>query len=239
MEELSHKELLYYKMIDLKTFLGYRPTQYGIDLIDRFSDTGIVVGAIPFKTLGLRGMAFIGDKSKPDSIMLNTHRSELEQNFDCGHEAVHLTLHRRLDQKTFNCFDEKVHAEQDPFLEWQANEGSAEFLVPHTVFIPLVKLYLGTKPDHSLVENFKITSSKLFGVPPAVIKYRLESLKYEIVQYYAGIKILDIEILSKHQQEKRGIYITSLNRILPGEYLDMEKYIEMKNRPGANQNGFR
>lgn len=239
MEELSHKELLYYKMIDLKTFLGYRPTQYGIDLIDRFSDTGIVVGAIPFKTPGLRGMAFVSDDQAPDSIMLNSLRTELEQNFDCGHEAVHLTLHRHLDQKTFNCFDEKVHAEQDPFLEWQANEGSAEFLVPHTVFIPLVKLYLGTKPDHDSVENFKLISSKLFGVPPAVIKYRLESLKYEIVQYYAGVKILDIEILSKHQQEKRGIYITSLNRIFPGEYLDMEKYIELKNRSGANQNGFR
>lgn len=238
MEELSQKELLYYKMIDLKLFLGYRPTQYGIDLIDRFMDTNIIVGSIPFKTPGLRGMAFVGDAPAPDSIVLNSRRNELERNFDCGHETVHLSLHRHLEQKTFNCFDDEVHADQDPFLEWQANEGSAELLIPHTVFLPLVKIYFGTKPDYNSVEKFKCMASKLFGVPPAVIKYRLESLKYEIVQYYAGVKILDMQILSKRQQEKRGIYITSFNRIKPGEYLDMEKYAKMKNRSGGNQNGF-
>lgn len=238
MEELSHKELLYYKVIDIKTFLGYRATQFGIDLIDRFMDTNIIVGTIPFKTPGLRGMAFIGDTPSPDSIVLNSQRNELERNFDCGHEVIHLSLHRHLEQKTFNCFDDEVHADQDPFLEWQANEGSAEFLIPHMVFLPLVKIYFGTKPSHDSVENFKRVASKLFGVPPAAIKYRLESLKYEIVQYYAGVDILDIQILSKRQQEKRGIYISSLNRIKSGEYLDMEKYAKMKNRSGGNQNGF-
>lgn len=237
MNDFSYKEYLYYQMIDLKHFLGYRSAEYGINIIDRLKETNIIVGAIPFKTQGLRGMAFVSETTEPDSVVLNSKRSDTEQNFDCGHEAVHLTLHRHLEQKTFNCFD-KVTANQDPYVEWQANEGSAEFFVPHQVFIPLARMYLGMKPDHETVENFKITASKMFSVPPAVIKYRLESLKYEIYQYYTGIKVIDIKILSHHQQEKQGIYITSLNHIRPGEYIDMERYIKMKNRSGGNQNGF-
>ena len=46
---------------------------------------------------------------------------------------IHLALHRRLEQKTFNCFD-KVQANQNPFTEWQANEGAAEFFVPYKIF---------------------------------------------------------------------------------------------------------
>ncbi len=55
--------------------------------------------------------------------------------------------------------------------------------------------------------------AQIFHVPDAVIKYRLENLKYEIFQYLNGVKLDDIEILSLHQQKQRGIKVDSLNTV--------------------------
>ena len=67
---------------------------------------------------------------------------------------------------------------------------------------------------------------KTFLVPKQVIRYRLENLKYEILQFYAGIDVYDLELLSKAQQERRGIYIQSLNSIPYGEHLNMYEYMQ-------------
>ena len=97
---------------------------------------------------------------------------------------------------------------------------------------------VGNAPGRKDIEEFKHYTADLCHVPPAVIKYRIESLKYEILQYYAGSDINDLHILSKRQQERMGIYIKSLNEIKRNERFDIYNYIEIKNRPGANQNGF-
>lgn len=93
-------------------------------------------------------------------------------------------------------------------------------------------------PKRGDIEEFKRYAADLCCVPSAVIKYRIESLKYEILQYYAGSDINDLHILSKRQQERMGIYIKSLNEINRNEKFDIYSYIEMKNRSGGNQNGF-
>ena len=46
-----------------------------------------------------------------------------------------------------------------------------------------------------------------------VIKYRFESLKYEINQYLNGTPLNEIEILSLNKQRVKGINIKSLNDI--------------------------
>ena len=233
----SEKEQLYKKVLRMKRFLIFMPYQYGINIVRRW-DYGIKLERIPFKTRGLRGMSYPGTKPQPDIILLNSKRSEIEQNFDCAHELVHLTIHRNLNKQVFNCFDRSTAPNQDPFLEWQANEGAAEFFVPYKVFIPHLKECIGNNPSKGDIEDFRHYAADLYCVPPAVIKYRIESLKYEILQYYSGISIDDLQIISKRQQERMGLYIKSLNEIGHNDKFDIYSYIEMKNRPGWNQNGF-
>lgn len=226
--EQNCKKQLYSDVARIKRFMIFRKDQYGINLVQEYNSFGIKLEAIPFKTHGLRGMAAIAEAPDPDVILLNTKRSPLEQNFDCGHETMHLGLHRHTGQKTFNCYDE-VTAKQNPFLEWQANEGSAEFFVPHRIFIPMLHEFLGLYPTFQTVQEFIRLASNTFMVPRQVIRYRLENLKYEILQFYAGIDVYDLELLSKIQQERRGIYIRSLNSISYGEHLDMYNYISKIN----------
>lgn len=226
--EQNCKKQLYSDVARIKRFMIFRKDQYGINLVQEYNSFGIKLEAIPFKTHGLRGMAAIAEAPDPDVILLNTKRSPLEQNFDCGHETMHLGLHRHTGQKTFNCYDE-VTAKQNPFLEWQANEGSAEFFVPHRIFIPMLHEFFGLHPTFQTVQEFIRLASNTFMVPRQVIRYRLENLKYEILQFYAGIDVYDLELLSKIQQERRGIYIRSLNSISYGEHLDMYNYISKIN----------
>lgn len=55
-------------------------------------------------------------------------------------------------------------------------------------------------------KNSNTIIADLCSRTPAVIKYRIESLKYEILQYYAGSDVNDLHILSsKRQQERLGI----------------------------------
>lgn len=230
----SEKEQLYKKVLRMKRCLIFAPYQYGINIV-RHWDYGIKLEKIPFKTRGLRGMSYPGAEPQPDIILLNSKRTEIEQNFDCAHELVHLTMHRHLNKQVFNCFDGSTAPNQDPFLEWQANEGAAEFFVPYKVFIPLLKECIGNNPTRGDIEEFKHYAANLCCVPPAVIKYRIESLKYEILQYYSGVTINDLKIISKRQQERMGLYIKSLNEINHNDKFDIYSYIEMKNRPCYQQ----
>ena len=129
---VSEKRKLYQQVDRLRTKWGYTPRQR-FDIIQLTSSSErISVEYHAFKTLGLCGVAMVGEKK--DSILLNSKRSTIEQNFDCGHELMHLYLHRHCAD-SFNCF---MHSkpQQNTFLEWQANEGSAQLLVPYQDFIP-------------------------------------------------------------------------------------------------------
>lgn len=204
------KDGLYREISKLKTFLGLSESDYGFDLVKILSNSGFLLDQIEFQTKGLRGMAIVGCSKGDDVILLNSKRSRDEQNFDCGHEMVHLALHRSLNQKTFNCFD-RLQAEQNPFIEWQANEGAAEFFIPHRILIPMIGDCYKSLNTYMDIEYFKTEMSNIFNVPSAVMKYRIENLKYETEQYLCGIPLNDIEILSTRKQAERHINVTSLN----------------------------
>ena len=87
--EQNCKKQLYSDVARIKRFMIFRKDQYGINLVQEYNSFGIKLKAIPFKTHGLRGMAAIAEAPDPDVILLNTKRSPLEQNFDCGHETMH------------------------------------------------------------------------------------------------------------------------------------------------------
>ena len=222
------KEGLYKEISRLKKFLGINESHYGFDLIEILQHNNFLLKSIPFQTKGLRGMAIIGHEDLEDVILLNSNRNHVEQNFDCGHEMIHLALHRKIEQKTFNCFD-KLQVNQNPFIEWQANEGSAEFFVPYKIFLPMIAECYPLLDNYSNIDFFKREMAEIFNVPEAVIKYRIENLKYETTQYLSGIPLDEIEILSAKKQEERNIYTISLNQISDDDFARrMNKYWGIK-----------
>lgn len=152
-----------------------------------------------FNTHGFCGIAFVGEKE--DAISLNLRRSPIEQNFDCAHELVHLIKHRNIRQE-FKCFT-TAKPQQDYFLEWQANEGAAQLLVPYQDFIPRFVDLLKTDTtgiEHILAQYYFVTGK--------VIALRMDNLSYEIDQYRNGVPIEQLELLSRTQRERRRIRST-------------------------------
>lgn len=137
-----------------------------------------------FNSKGLCGAAFVGEKH--DTIILNSCRNRLEMGFDFIHELVHTRKHRNCKDRFFTCFD----AKQDTFTEWEANEGTAEFLVGYKAFIPtfceLYDMYVNcydlwtiTYGEATLIQEL----ADRFLVTEMIIINRIKNLSYEIDQY--------------------------------------------------------
>lgn len=165
-----------------------------------------------FKTSGFCAAILLG--SKIDTIILNSNRDSVERNFDCGHEIIHMTKHRNLGIDTFSCMELKSKRQSSAgFLEWEANEGAAQFLVPHYSLLPEIKKVCPRLKKWQDFHEFKLEMSEKYGVTDAVINFRFESLKYEIQQYLDGVSIENISVLSSKQQLAKGIHVESFNDI--------------------------
>lgn len=224
------KSDLYKAVNEIRCFAGIDEYNGTVDIKDICSNKyHIKIASIPFKTQGLRGMASIAmGEDNDDVILLNSRQTEEEQNFICGHELMHLILHRNKNIQSFNCF-EKVMPNQDNFLEWQANEGSAELIVPYYKFLPDIK---DAKPSFKRwndIYSFKLDMAEKYHVSYAVISVRCESLKYEIDQYLRGVELDELAILSNTKQSYIGLHCKSLND-LENEMLGREHNILDKNR---------
>lgn len=178
------------KPVCLPDFFGNRN---GIDII--YHD---------FDTNGFCGAAYAGPVS--DTMVLNENRSLVERNFDCTHEVIHLTKHRSLNNGIFKCFDEA----QNSFLEWEANEGAAQLLVPYQDFIPRFSACLDSHHTSGTIQSELATH---YFVSTQVINIRIESLSYEIDQYRNGVPIEKIELLSRRQRLARGIKSTDYSAL--------------------------
>lgn len=184
---------------------------YPLDLRALCGERGSIQTALlPFRTEGLKGMSVIGSEGESDVILINQAVSWEEQNFICAHELLHLTLHRDAPARSFRCF-ERALPNQDGSQEWQANEGAAELLVPAALLFPAVRRSFLSLEEGNRVETFRKETAQRFRVVEAVVTYRLESLKYELSQYLAGVPREQIRCLSHRQQEKLGIEVESLN----------------------------
>lgn len=204
------KESLYNKVAEFKTSNGFDSMEYNIDLLSLCNDNcNLELRELNFSSKAFRGVAVFGDNNEKDIILLNQNRNYIEKSFDCGHEVMHLALHRYTDIQTFNCIEGKV--QQNPFYEWQANEGSAEFFVPYRVLLPMIKDRYSELHSWNGINSFKLELERQFGVTQGVVHYRLESLKYEINQCISGTPLNEIKILSQAQQRKDGIKVLSLN----------------------------
>lgn len=143
-------------------------------------------------------------RGKSTYIALNSNRTPEQQNFDCMHELIHYFFHN--DESSFQCINpEKGIIQQNDRLEWQANEGAAQALVPYQLFIPMyVNMSIKHKCDP--LDKFTLDLAKKFGVSDRIITMRIKNLEYEIYQYYfKHKKICDIQLLSHAKLQQQGL----------------------------------
>lgn len=208
------KQNLYREIDHFRAYIGLPENTFPIHISKHLEQQeGIKIQAVSFSTRALRGMVSFGENNQCDIILLNSHRSAIEQNFDCAHEAVHLGLHRNEHKVSFTCIDQ-IPNKQDSFLEWHANEGAAELLVPYRDFIPRFAQELQSFCKDPYPEvDVRDKLAAFYQVSYKVIENRIENLNYEIDQYFKGIDTDHLRILSRKQQSKHGIVSPSYNVI--------------------------
>ena len=110
--------------------------------------------------------------------------------------------------------------------------------MPYRIFIPMLRDAVGWKPTNVDIDSFIKKACDTFIVPEMAVRYRLENLSYEILQFYSGTELVDINILSKKQQERNGLHLMSLNTIPDGAAFDIYEYINEKSHPCWRRNDF-
>lgn len=139
---------------------------------------GIDIEVYQFDSNRLAGMLLRGEHKS--LIILSANRPPEGRRFAASHELVHYFLHKG-DQ--FICAgDNELSA-----IEWQANEGAAELLMPYKEFIPFYEnkcsLFLCNR------ERALRLAAEKFGVSTGMIATRIESLSSEIAQYKSGVPL--------------------------------------------------
>ncbi len=194
----------------LKEKLGLSNIDFPLNIFEACGRTSnVCIEAISFVTPGLRGMVKIAsDHNENHVILVNGNKSKEEQNYHGFHELIHIIT---TDEPgaTIECFD-KVKPCQDTYIEWLANEGAAECLIPYKKLLPLIKENYKSMTNGFGTYDFCESNSSRFGVSPIVMQNRLNSLKYEIHQFINGTPLNDISVLSNTQLNKRNIQIKSL-----------------------------
>ena len=145
---------------------------------------------LEFNDITICGILYKGEFST--TIGLNARRSPAGRNFDCMHELIHYWMHNR---DTFYCL-ENISSH----IEWQANEGAAQFLMPYQSFIPNYcrfhdKFYSKLPPDQAYRAQIAALAAH-YMVGELAVKFRLERLKNEIAQYINGTAVKNIRIIS-------------------------------------------
>lgn len=209
MDTSGAKAKLYRYISDLRECLHIDSTVRGFSMVDMCRERfNVMVTEIPFVTPGLRGMAYPETRETQDLIILNSHRNKREQNFDCSHEFIHLLRHQVSGAQSFSCY-EKVRPNQNPFYEWEANEGAAELIMPFRQVIPdFVKYFHEKEEESDKIRAEKASIAMLAGkyhVTPKMMEYRLANLKYELALYCAGCTMDTIVPLSKRQQLAQNV----------------------------------
>ena len=151
---------------------------------------------LEFSSIKVCGLLYKGEFAT--TIGLNARRSAGGKNFDCMHELIHYWLH---DQCTFYCLED-----MDGHMEWQANEGAAQFLMPYQSFIPNYchlhdTLYAKFAPQKAYEMQIAALAGS-YMVGEMAVKFRMESLKNEIAQYINGVPIDKIRIASSRSRHE-------------------------------------
>lgn len=209
MPRFHTKKSLYQSMDEARYEMGFHRPQDVFNAFDFCSQSpDFRVTELPIKTQGLQGILQIGEDF--DIIILNKEQSITERNFYCGHELVHSREHRYENLPCFHCY-ESIRTNQNKFVEWQANEGSAQLIMPYQDFIPhccflIDQLFNGNDAVHMLADHY--------GVTATIVINRINTLSYKLDQYRDGCSIENLDILSKYRQDELGIQATPYPAIL-------------------------
>ena len=111
------------------------------------------------------------DPSDINCILVNSNLSYAERNFYGFHELIHVFSSPLNSAQTFSCFD-TVKPHQNPYIEWIANEGAAELLVPYKVLLPIVKENYSELITDLGVYEFCEKYADIFSVTPTVVQHR-------------------------------------------------------------------
>lgn len=150
---------------------------------------------LEIKYIDFDGLCGILHRGRKTTMALNSNHDEAQQNFDCMHELIHYFTHR--DKNSFQCIcaDNKSII-QNVSIEWQANEGAAQFLVPYQLFIPK---YVDLSRKHAHEVSGGDVNEELaayFGVSLAVIETRLKNLNYEIYLFLKRENLNVVKLMS-------------------------------------------
>ena len=209
------KSELYNGVCRIKEYLDICDESYPIDMFELCRKIyGLEVEKVAFKTKDLRGMLCVANDSSENSVIIvNSNKSLVEQNYHCAHEFMHLFNDAPAAGTIIRCFD-KLRPNQNRYVEWLANEGAAELLVPYKMLLPMIKdKYSYIDSNIFVAFDFCQKQSRLFNVSAIVLINRLGNLKYEIHQYLNGTPIEQINILSKTEQDRQNIIVKSLIEI--------------------------
>lgn len=196
------KQLLYENVDALISQLDFTNKDYPLDSISIAKRYCVDLHLEEIKFNNLCGVLYRGTSTY---IALNASHNDEMKNFDCMHELIHYFLHD--GEKEFKCLNaNEKKAYQNSFLEWQANEGAAQALVPYKLFVPMyVELCLKYRDDILQYNTTKILA-KHFNVSGFVISNRINSLRYEIYQYFIkNCNIDNLVILSNRQLAKKKL----------------------------------
>lgn len=167
-----------YSLVDMKIKdLGIKTEDYPIntiELIDAYIPNLSVV-IEEFEAKAVCGILYKGRRKS--KICLNSLRDDKGKNFDCMHELIHFWFH---PPATRWCIYDRV-VNQHRGIEWQANEGAAQALMPRELFI---EKYYEFKGNQDRLSDF-------FFVGKHAVQYRITNLKREI-----------IAVAPKHLKEK-------------------------------------
>jgi Zn-dependent peptidase ImmA (M78 family) len=105
------------------------------------------------------------------TVYLNASDSASRQNFTLAHELAHYFLEHRPDEYGVYLRN-SLYQEQKPEKEQTADVFAAELLMPRS-FIRKIQ------NDYSLTDDDALALARLFGVPKAVMQYRLKGLRNE------------------------------------------------------------
>jgi len=157
------------------------------------------------KFCGVINKKMIPEKS---FIYINNNNPPATQLFSLYHEIMHWFFHT----PAISHYNIKGIAALN-IDDYHANEGAAEMIVPHFVFIPWIAQEINRRKrlDAEDIREIKEYAAREFNTSPAIIYYRLEGLKYELWQYLHGTDLSRLKFLSKKQLATKNINIGSLN----------------------------
>lgn len=155
---------------------------------------GIKIAVYRFDSRRFSGALMKGKNMS--QIIINAWRSPEARRFTAAHELIHYFFHA---SDNFFCSEDCAVTA----LEWQANEGAAELLIPYKKFLPAFRnirsLYISDS------EKALRVLAKSFGATPAMVRTLIQSLSPEIAQFESGVPLSKIRLVSKSHFQKTAL----------------------------------